>query len=248
MSANHIWTISLMAVFALLPSYLASQSLGPYVIASSGHLLEDDDVMLYGSMGEPITTASASDDIMISQGLLQSLLPEELVADCSRNEGKIFFDNCDDGELYFFIEAEDGSVFDPYYALGIDFDHTEGQTVAFDFVKANFATPCSLADDAISITCVEDVLSTSTDDIYDSLDEMLIYPNPATGDVLHVTFPKGRAYTQLEVLDVLGRIIRSTTVQKDGEEELSVDGLEKGPYFVRLSGATQAIIKKVMIK
>ena len=77
--------------------------------------------------------------------------------DCSSNSGVIVVDKCDDGTDFFFIEsATDGLFYDAYFAEGIDFIKYDGQAVNFDFELADFASPCTIADDAIIVTCIED--------------------------------------------------------------------------------------------
>ena len=76
--------------------------------------------------------------------------------DCSNYSGTIFFDECDDGTEYFFIETADGRILDPYYEVGIELNHSDGQNVNFDYREAGFQTPCSIAEQAITITCIEE--------------------------------------------------------------------------------------------
>lgn len=75
--------------------------------------------------------------------------------DCNNFLGTIFFENCDGGQLYYFIELDDGRIFDPYLAPNSTFTPIEGQKVRFDFEDANFDSPCSFAEKAINITCIE---------------------------------------------------------------------------------------------
>lgn len=74
--------------------------------------------------------------------------------DCYNHFGKIVIRDCDDGRPFFFIESE-GLLYDVYYADGISFDHEDQMPVRFDFVPANFESPCSFADLAITVTCIE---------------------------------------------------------------------------------------------
>jgi len=245
---RYINVLVFIAIIAHLPNEAKAQSLGPYVVASTGHLLQDNSVKLYGSMGEPISTMIGNDHIMVAQGLLQSLIPEELTADCARNEGTIFFENCDNGELFFFIEMEDGTVFDPYYVPSINFDHEDGQTVEFDFVSASFDTPCSLATEAISITCVQEAFATDTEELSPESTEINVYPNPSNGDQLYVTFPKGQQVSRLDVLDILGRELITMTIETRDEQAIDVTTLGSGSYFVRLHLPTGVFIKKVVIE
>ena len=73
---------------------------------------------------------------------------------CTQQAGTIFFDQCDDGTEFFFIESGE-VIYDPYYAEGLEFDHQNGQQVFFDFIDADFETPCAVAEKAIIITCIE---------------------------------------------------------------------------------------------
>lgn len=75
---------------------------------------------------------------------------------CSTNEGTIFFEQCDDEGFYFFIRFDDGRVIDPYFAEEIDHPIVDGQRVEFDYVTADFETPCSIAEAAVTITCIRE--------------------------------------------------------------------------------------------
>ncbi len=101
-----------------------------------------DCVAAYG-LGAPITIWNCGD--------LTSQLP-----DCSAHFGQVFFEECDDNGLFYFIRLSDGRVIDPYFANGIDFNPQEGQEVNFDYVIADFATPCSIAEAAVLVTCIEE--------------------------------------------------------------------------------------------
>lgn len=89
--------------------------------------------------------------------------------DCANNAGTMYFDYCDGGQQYFLIEMADGTIYDPYYGPGISFQHYDGQKINFDYTIAPFSTPCDLASAAITITCIEEVMTTTNP------------PNPTTG-------------------------------------------------------------------
>jgi len=74
---------------------------------------------------------------------------------CANYSGTFFFEDCD-GSSYYFIRMSNGQVFDPYFAEGISFNPTEGQTVNLDYqLNTNVTTPCSVSEAAITITCLE---------------------------------------------------------------------------------------------
>jgi len=80
---------------------------------------------------------------------------DDIVPDCSNNTGTLFYDYCDNGEYYYFLEDENGVVYDPYFPEGSSFDFVNGTKVNFDFVYLGFYT-CSIADGGpIQLTCVE---------------------------------------------------------------------------------------------
>ena len=74
-----------------------------------------------------------------------------------QHTGTIFFDNCDDGRIFYFLRMEDGRIVDPYFDETISFNPIDGQRIKFDFVDANFSSPCSIAEKAIILTCVEEI-------------------------------------------------------------------------------------------
>jgi len=69
--------------------------------------------------------------------------------------GNIIYNYCL-GEQFFFIELEDGTLLDPYFADGLDFAHYQGQLVNFNYELADFDSPCGAAIPAITLTCIEE--------------------------------------------------------------------------------------------
>jgi len=77
--------------------------------------------------------------------------------ECNRHTGTFFFENCG-GQLYYFIELDNGKIYDPYFADGIDFYPYEGQVVNFDFVPTNtITTPCTVSEAPIIVTCIKEI-------------------------------------------------------------------------------------------
>ena len=101
-------------------------------------------------------------DEAITITCLEIEIPTPIAGDCNNHTGTFFFRNCDDGQLFYFLITEDGTVYDPYFDGGVSFNPIQGQTVKFDFVDAAFSSPCSIAEKAISITCLEVVENTAT--------------------------------------------------------------------------------------
>lgn len=75
---------------------------------------------------------------------------------CKSNSGTIFFQNCG-GESYFFLRSDDGKVFDPYFDDDVHLDVYEGQKVNFDYLPNGIVTPCAVSEQAITLTCIEEI-------------------------------------------------------------------------------------------
>ena len=88
------------------------------------------------------------------------------IPNCDNYTGTIFFDNCDDGSLYYFIRLANGEVIDPYFINGIEFEPKEGQIVKFDYILPDFLSPCSIADETVEVTCIEEIPQVVDDPIF----------------------------------------------------------------------------------
>jgi hypothetical protein len=71
--------------------------------------------------------------------------------------GTFFFESCN-GSTYYFIKLDNGKVYDPYFASNINFEPTyNGQRVKFGYKDTSYVSPCSQAEKAIQITCLEEI-------------------------------------------------------------------------------------------
>lgn len=230
---------------------ISAQSLGPYLIGSQGTVLENSDLKLYSAIGEPINTFEQSDDIMVSQGVLQSaqVISISSFSSCAAKSGVMFFENCDDGTLFFFIEGDDGIVYDPYYADGVVFDNQDSIQVNFGFELLDFATPCSLADQAILVNCISQDVVSSTSESFDS-ESVLVYPNPSAGQLTIQLDDRWGGQSQIQVFDFLGRkVIRDSYIQKgqDFSKVLNLKSLANGIYTLVISNHEGLITKNIVL-
>jgi hypothetical protein len=124
----------------------------------------------------------------------------EEVGNCSQDTGTIIFEPCDDGRSFFFIQSSTGELLDLYFDDGIEFEVIEGQEVSFDYVLADFESPCSIADRAIVATCItnipqqEDNCSQDTGTIvFEACDDgrTFFFVRTATGELLDLYFDDG---------------------------------------------------------
>lgn len=146
-------------IFTILLLQLDAQQLGSHLISNGGAVMSNENCQLYSAVGEPMNTNISLNNETIQQGVMPSVFSGGMLdpntADCASNNGLIFFEDCDDGVEYFFISSN-GLTLDPYYDDGVSFSHLDGQRVNFAYVDADFESPCSFADKAVIVTCIEE--------------------------------------------------------------------------------------------
>lgn len=165
------------------------------------------------------------------------------VPDCARFSGTIFFENCDDGELFFFIRTEADEILDPYYAEGVDFQHEDNLKVIFDYVEVDFETPCSIAEKAVSITCIQEEIASSTRE-FDFV-EFKVYPNP-TKDILYLEISESTHIENVTIFDQLGKVILKQSIQTE-ISSIDTKDFQPGIYYVTIHGENESKIEKITI-
>lgn len=231
-------------VFCWVSIFCFGQKLGPYTISSTGQSFETEEVSLYVSIGEPINTMISEEEITVSQGILQVIFTEVEAANppCAATiDGTLFFENCDDGQLYFFIKTDDGKIYDPYYVDGVSFA-TEGEAdveVKFGFIEATFETPCSIAEKAILITCIEQRVVSSIEKS-EVLENQLfeILPNPSQNTIKLFLQDYNRQNLTLQIFDLQGKeLLNQANIKHD--DLVDISSLANGIYHLSLSDKQQ---------
>ena len=99
------------------------------------------------------------------------------------------------------------------------------------YVTANFRTTGGVGiDDATSVACT-------------------IYPNPATSSAtISVSGVNGKV--KIDVVDMNGRVVATETLEcnTDCVKTMDVDRLAQGAYFVRITGETVNMVKKLIVR
>jgi hypothetical protein len=72
-----------------------------------------------------------------------------------------------------------------------------------------------------------------------------LFPNPASG-IINVQYT-GMKPERYEIIDISGRIIRSTKIQAEGQMSIVSEDIPNGTYFLKLRGATRSITKLIQI-
>ena len=76
-----------------------------------------------------------------------------------------------------------------------------------------------------------------------------IYPNP-TSDATTISVSGVSGVVRITVVDINGRTVRSETLECSGDcqKTMEVDGLAQGAYFVRITGETVNMVKKLVVR
>ncbi|MGC4101225.1 choice-of-anchor tandem repeat GloVer-containing protein [Ferruginibacter sp.] len=70
-----------------------------------------------------------------------------------------------------------------------------------------------------------------------------ILPNPAKD---YITINGAGAFTQVQVIDAAGKVVKQ--MNKTSNNRYSVSSLERGLYFIRLVGADETVVSKIMVE
>lgn len=78
-----------------------------------------------------------------------------------------------------------------------------------------------------------------------SLNPLTVYPNPASS-MLHVDF-NGTKATDLSIIDVQGRVVKTVNVADHTSYDLNVEALANGNYFLRIDAGNGVVTKQITI-
>jgi cyanophycinase-like exopeptidase len=95
--------------------------------------------------------------------------------------------------------------------------------------------------DGTQVNCATSVVK-STPSI-----KLLLYPNPATGDHLHIALP-GLEITRISILDISGSLVRCLPGKALYEGILDVSGLNKGVYIISLESEHCILHSKIILQ
>ncbi len=246
---SRIIHISSFLILSFISISLSGQKLGPHLVSTSGQSYANGEIMLYASIGEPINTSESSGEGTISQGVLQSIFQTGVqgIENCTTEQGRMFYQDCDDGTEFFFIEDKDGRILDPYYGEGVSFEDKNGITVEFGYTIADFKSPCSIADEAVILTCVSEVLSTSTTNVL-SNDIVSLYPNPTDDQVYFQSNSIQLENARVKIFNNIGTDVTSKTRLNIQNKSVEVTNLQNGFYVLQFSTEEGVINKGIIIR
>jgi len=98
-----------------------------------------------------------------------------------------------------------------------------------------------LAIDDFSFKATSDVLSSSS---FNAIEGLKMYPNPLTGNTLHIT-STANANMTVQVFDILGKeILKSNVINST----INVSGLNTGVYIVKITEEGKTATRKLVIQ
>ena len=117
-----------------------------------------------------------------------------------------------------------------------DLSQYAGQTLYIAIICVSDDVFAFFIDD-ISINGIQSAPSESTENVH-------IYPNPAK-DIVCVSLPVDNA--QIDIVNVLGQIVKTVNTTS-ANENISLEGMEKGMYFFSIKMQDKTITKKVIVE
>lgn len=126
---------------------------------------------------------------------------------------------------------------------GIEIAQTEEPTFVDEVFTEFYYTYCIVAVYSQGNSAPECIVVKSELGVEENEAEFAIYPNPVNGTLF---VNGGNAEYSYTMYNGMGQVVANGTAK--GTEQISVDGMTKGVYFLRLTSGTQVLVEKVVVK
>ena len=126
---------------------------------------------------------------------------------------------------------------------GIEIAQTTEPTYVDELFTEIFYTYCVVAEYSDGVSAPECIVVKSELGVEESETEFSVYPNPVN-NILFIN--GGNAEYSYEMYNGMGQVVTKGIAK--GTEQISVDGMTKGVYFLRLTSGTQVHMEKVVVK
>ncbi len=126
---------------------------------------------------------------------------------------------------------------------GIEIAQTTEPTYVDEVFTEYFYTYCVVAEYTSGNSTPECIVVKSELSIEENPTEFIIYPNPVS-NTLHIN--GGNAEYSYMLYNGMGQVVAQGKAQ--GAEQISVDGMTQGVYFLHLTSGTQVHVEKVIVK
>ena len=147
------------------------------------------------------------------------------------------------GSVILTWDAPEGAISYTIFRNGLEIDETTESTYTDEVFSEIHFTYCIVAnyEDGSSFPeCIDVKAEMSLEEI---ATEFAIYPNP-TNSILYIN--GGNAEYSYVMYNGMGQMMAKGVAK--GTEQISVDGMTKGVYFLRLTSGTQVHMEKVVVK
>jgi hypothetical protein len=126
---------------------------------------------------------------------------------------------------------------------GIEIAQTAEPTYVDEVFNEFFYTYCVVAEYADGFSTPECIVIKSELGVDENETEFAVYPNPVN-NILYIN--GGNTEFSYEMYNGMGQMMAKGIAK--GTEQISVDGMTKGVYFLRLTSGTQVHMEKVVVK
>ncbi len=140
-------------------------------------------------------------------------------------------------------DAAEGATNYVIYRNGIEIGETTEPTYTDPVTTELVYTYCVVAEYVDGFSAPECVQVEFIDDVEENIDQISIYPNPVSS---MLTISGGNAQYSYVLYNGMGQIVANGEAQ--GTEQVNVDNMTKGVYFLRLTTGTQVRVEKVVVE
>ena len=126
---------------------------------------------------------------------------------------------------------------------GVEIAQTVDSTFVDEVLIESYYTYCVVAEYSHGSSAPECIVVRSELDVDENMAEFSIYPNPVSGTLF---INGGTAEYSYTMYNGMGQVVANGIAK--GTEQISVDDLTKGVYFLRLTTGTQVLVEKVVVK
>lgn len=124
-----------------------------------------------------------------------------------------------------------------FYTTSYTFDNTE----AYSYYRLIFSEQCNTIEAMIQIAEVQLYGTALGRKEFSKQNEVKLYPNPNNG---HFTISQDEAIGKIIITDALGKIVKEINAETSFSQEINVEGVQSGLYFLKTSnGSVTKMIK-----
>ncbi len=142
------------------------------------------------------------------------------------------------------------SILDNFHLVSVIGEYQPGDKVVINYIHEGIESSMKVKLGAkITRVVTEQICCDEVKSVNGSIDELLIYPNPATSNVTLKTKEVFSGNVNIMVYDLQGKEVFSSAVKSEGRFNQSIDvsSLLAGQYFVKLNNGTSNYTEKLFV-